>query len=273
MFDQVVVAVDGTRAGNEAGRQAANLVAPGGRIRLVGVADPYSESINEWGGEALLPADDAARDDAPLRMRAALRDAVSRSLDALQVQLPSGLHVEGDVIEGRVRDVLQAVARDADLIALGDHGRRRIPGIIAASSVTAMLHRSACSVLISRPCFDPARFPARIAVAVDGSGPSLDALDTGVAIAGAHGDATRVEAVVAGRGADSVATLVRERGSVPVYVLAGRAVPALIDLGDRVDLIVLGAQGHTGAKAVGSVAERVAHRANSSVLVVRPRVG
>lgn len=270
MFDRVVVAVDGTRAGNEAGRQAANLVAPGGHIRLVGVADPYSESINEWGGEALLTAEDATRDDAPARMRTALRDAVAQSLDALRVQFPEGLRVEADVIEGRVRDVLQAAASEADLVALGDHGRRRIPGIIAASTVTEMLHRSACSVLISRPCFDPARFPARIAVAVDGSGPSLEALEAGVAIAGAGGRAARIEAVVAGRGADSVATLVHERGSVPVHVLAGRAVPALIDVGDRVDLIVLGAQGHTGAKAVGSVAERVAHRTNASVLVVRP---
>ena len=71
MFDGVVVAVDGTRAGNEAGRQAANLVAPGGLIRLVGVADPYSESINEWGDEALLVADAASRDDAPAPREAA----------------------------------------------------------------------------------------------------------------------------------------------------------------------------------------------------------
>lgn len=223
MFDGVVVAVDGTRAGNEAGRQAANLVAPGGLIRLVGVADPYSESINEWGGEALLVADAASRDDAPARMQTALRDAVARSLDALRAQLPAGLRVDADVVEGRVRDVLQAAATDADLIALGDHGRRRIPGIIAASTVTEMLHRSACSVLISRPCFDPARFPARIAVAVDGSGPSLRALETGVAIAGAGGAVAHLEAVVAGRGADAVATVVNERGGVPVNVLSDRA--------------------------------------------------
>jgi nucleotide-binding universal stress UspA family protein len=270
VFHEVVVAVDGTRAGNEAGRQAAMLVAPGGRVRLVGVADPYSESTNDWGGEPVLSADDAARDDGPVRMRTALRDAVGLSLDALRLQLPAGLRVEGDVIEGRVRDVLQEIAADADLIALGDHGRRRIVGIIAASTVTEMLHRSECSVLISRPCFDPARFPTRIAVAVDGSAPSLQALDVGVAIAGAGSDTTRIEAVVAGRSAESVATVVRERGTVPAYALPGRAVPALIDVGDRVDLIVLGAQGHSGAKAVGSVAERVAHRTSASVLVVRP---
>jgi len=36
-----------------------------------------------------------------------------------------------------------------------------------------------------------------------------------------------------------------------------------------VDLIVMGARGLKGTKALGSVSERVAHKAASSVLVVR----
>jgi len=267
MFRDVVVAVDGTRAGNEAGRQAAGLVAPGGRLRLVGVADPYSESINDWAGEPLVAHDDAADHVAPEFMRAALLRAVQGSLDALRSQLSENLDVESVVVEGRVRDALRDAAAGADLLALGDHGRRRIAGIIAAGTVTELLHRSDCSVLIGRPCFDPTSFPARMAVAVDGSAASLRALAAGLAIASARG--SRIEAVVAGRGARAVAGLVRERAEVPVRVLPGRVATALSEVGDRVDLMVLGAMGHTGARAVGSVTERVAHRTPSSVLVVR----
>jgi nucleotide-binding universal stress UspA family protein len=40
-------------------------------------------------------------------------------------------------------------------------------------------------------------------------------------------------------------------------------------VGEGVDLMVMGARGLQGAKALGSMSERVAHRAASSVLVVR----
>ena len=59
-------------------------------------------------------------------------------------------------------------------------------------------------------------------------------------------------------------------GDIPVEALRGRAADALAGLGDSVDLIVMGARGLKGAKALGSVSERVAHKASSSVLVVRP---
>jgi len=46
-------------------------------------------------------------------------------------------------------------------------------------------------------------------------------------------------------------------------------VEALLDAAGRCDLLVLGARGLRGVRALGSVSERVAHRASSSVLVVR----
>ena len=59
-------------------------------------------------------------------------------------------------------------------------------------------------------------------------------------------------------------------GDIPVEQLRGRAHDAIARVGDGVDLIVMGARGLKGAKALGSVSERVAHKAASSVLVVRP---
>jgi len=40
IFERVIAAIDGTRAGFEAGRQAARLLRPGGELLLVAVADP-----------------------------------------------------------------------------------------------------------------------------------------------------------------------------------------------------------------------------------------
>jgi nucleotide-binding universal stress UspA family protein len=46
-------------------------------------------------------------------------------------------------------------------------------------------------------------------------------------------------------------------------------VDALVQAGETSDLLVLGSRGLHGVKALGSVAERVAHQASCSVLVVR----
>ena len=59
-------------------------------------------------------------------------------------------------------------------------------------------------------------------------------------------------------------------GDIPIEPLRGRAADAIAGVGEGVDLIVMGARGMKGAKALGSVSERVAHKAASSVLVVRP---
>jgi len=51
---------------------------------------------------------------------------------------------------------------------------------------------------------------------------------------------------------------------------AAGAAAALIETAHEADLVVVGSRGLHGLKALGSVSERVAHRANCSVLVVRP---
>jgi nucleotide-binding universal stress UspA family protein len=49
-----------------------------------------------------------------------------------------------------------------------------------------------------------------------------------------------------------------------------RALNVLVAASESADLIVVGSRGLHGLKALGSVSERVAHQARSSVLVVRP---
>ena len=47
-------------------------------------------------------------------------------------------------------------------------------------------------------------------------------------------------------------------------------VAALVAASKKADLLVVGARGLHGMRALGSVSERVAHRAHCSVLVLRP---
>ena len=48
-----------------------------------------------------------------------------------------------------------------------------------------------------------------------------------------------------------------------------KPIPALLDAAADADLVVLGSRGLHGLRALGSVSERVAHRARNSTLVVR----
>jgi len=54
-----------------------------------------------------------------------------------------------------------------------------------------------------------------------------------------------------------------------VEELEGKPVDELTVLSERADLVVVGSRGLKGLRALGSVSERVAHRAHSPVLVVR----
>jgi len=75
-----------------------------------------------------------------------------------------------------------------------------------------------------------------------------------VAVA-ASGAATDVEA------ADDTVAVLRVDEREPVE--------ALLDAAGTCDLLVLGARGLRGVRALGGVSERVAHRASASVMVVR----
>jgi nucleotide-binding universal stress UspA family protein len=80
-----------------------------------------------------------------------------------------------------------------------------------------------------------------------------------------HGDPNRIAVnavdLTAELGAEP--TLIRESGHAADRILATAAAQGA-------SLITLGSRGLTGVRALGSVSERVAHRAHCSVLVARP---
>ena len=175
------------------------------------------------------------------------------------------------VVEGQAWDALRdvALAEAADLLVVGSHGGRRLVGIALGSTTTELLHAAPCSVLVARPPFDPGAFPSRLVAGVDGSAPSLSALDVARSIVRAAGGHARASVIAArGSGIDDV-LLERLALPLPVEYRDARPVEALVAESAAVDLVVLGARGLSGSRALGSVSERVAHRAESSVLVVR----
>lgn len=249
-FDTIVVGIDGSAAGLAALEQAERLVAPGGGLVVVSVAD---EHVAALAGQSAAAAADAIRRGA--------REAVEQARAAV------GFDERMDVrlVTGRPSEVLLHVAEteNADLIAVGSHDHRRITAILIGSVAGDVLHRAPCSVLVARAM--PAGVPARIIVGVDGSETASAALELArklaavasapvVPVAAGGGKTIDVEAL------ELVEGLVLRPGS-PVGALVGAAGPD--------DLVVVGSRGLHGLSALGSVSERVAHQAPCSVLVVR----
>jgi nucleotide-binding universal stress UspA family protein len=147
--------------------------------------------------------------------------------------------------------------------------------------VTQMAHRCERPLLIARRVVDHGKFPESVLFATDGS---LDSWAAARAVArlAALRD-TEVHLVQVPEGGEYAARQAHEQqllitgasgrpcglhdkpGDVPERICqAARA--------SQASLVVLGRQGLGGIKALGSVSERVAHRAPCSVLLV-PREG
>jgi nucleotide-binding universal stress UspA family protein len=123
-------------------------------------------------------------------------------------------------------------------------------------------------LLARKPHFGP--FPASILCGVDGSDQSLVAAEVANDVAERFGAELVFVAATGGKPVDF--ERIRKLGS-DVIEDDRRPVEALVDLSGEADLLVVGSRGLHGPAALGSVSERVAHRAASSVLVVRPPSG
>jgi nucleotide-binding universal stress UspA family protein len=270
-FARVVCGVDGRRMGFEAARQAARLTATSGRLTMVGVAQLFDALAERWGAEpprrrGVLMGDRSAED-----YMEDLRGRARRSLAWAESQVAGPAEVTTRVVDGEVHEGLLDVARreDAGLIAVGAHGGARMAGALLAEAASMVLHEARTSVLVARPSFDPGRFPLHVVVGVDGSPESRLALGTAAALRLRTGGALTV--VTAGRDQDdAVAALGGFTTPHERVATRGRPVEALVAAALTADLTILGSRGLHGARALGSVSERVAFRAESSVLVVRP---
>lgn len=259
-FARVVCGVDGSRGGHDAAVQAAEL-APGASLHLVAVA--YVVGTGRTAMADLSPQHATVALD---RERRELRER--------------GIEAETEVVRGQhaARQLMDRAAA-ADLIAVGAHPGGRVGGILLDATASQLAHRAPVSVLVARHLPRDAGAADRVVVATDGSPCSDRAVALACAIARTRG--SEVTAVHAGgatgeesdRMARQAVALREALGVEPLWLddAARAPVDAILDAARvrRSTLVVLGARGVGGLRALGSVSERVVHRARCSVLIAR----
>ena len=242
LLDRVLCGVDGSPAGTQGLRQGDRLHTTDTPLVLASVATPaaaaHAQAAAELERHAAIALDEAAE----------------------QVQGDTETHL----LLGDPADCLLGLAErtSATLLALGSHGTGRVQGALAGSVATSVLHRAGVSVLIAREPANPPAFPTRVTVGLDGSATAFAALELARLLERRFNSQTTAIAAAGARleGTDPAAD---------VHLDQRNAVPALLEAAQTSDLLVLGARGLHGIRALGSVSERIAHKATCSVLIVR----
>lgn len=259
-FASIVCGVDGSRPGFEAARQAALLTDDGARLTYV--------SVSWEQGQGAVATATLNHDHA--------RESLHRACEAARELGVQALAVDEHAVDPATR--LMEVAAGQDLLVVGIRGHSRVGGIMLGGAATAAVHRSSVPVLVARRPPDGSEFPKRIAVASDGTPTSDAAVTLTARLAARYSASVAIVAVREGElpfrpGLAEHATQIKEAtGTEPVVIdgpgAAHRAIARCArDFG--ASLVVTGSRGLTGAAALGSVSERVAHVAPCSVLVVR----
>jgi nucleotide-binding universal stress UspA family protein len=255
-FGRVLVGIDGSPESREAARQAALLLEDEGQLTLLAAYDIAPALVGGTGSG--LPAyfdEDAQRKTAEDAVKSTGAELHGRSSPAMKV------------VRGSSSDELLREAKYSHdtLIAVGSHGIGRARGFVVGSTATELVHKASCSVLVARAAGP--HFPRRIVVGVDGSPAAATAYAAAQYLAARFGGELRPVVAHGGKGVDErlVATIVgAHHQDVPE-----EPVPALASAAAGADLLVVGSRGLHGLKSLGSVSERVAHQARSSVLIVR----
>ncbi len=259
-LERIVCGLDGSPQGLEAAHQAVELA--GRDARLWAVAS-WDASLAFHAGIHMG------------RVANELRGTRDKALATAAEQLPE---LEPHPMQGgAVACLLSAMAElEADLVSVGSHGGSRAAGLAVGSVATAICRHAPSTVLIARE--RTAATAPNLVVAVDGSEPALEAARLAAVVAERlHAVATIVsvheDRRIAAENAERALGL-PEMASVQghVEVIAdGSPHQRIVDLASERDarLIVVGSRGLGGLKALGSTSERVAHKADCSVLIVR----
>jgi nucleotide-binding universal stress UspA family protein len=253
IFRRILCGVDGTPASLVAVRQAMRLQDEGGALQLTAVANLAKAA---HAGMAATHAAELLQGEAETALAEAGEIAPAAT----------GKLVNGEPVAVLLRE---AEGQQATLVAVGSHGRGRAAGMLLGTVAARMLRDAPCSVLIAREARDAGTWPQAVVVGVDGSA------ESGVAFAVARSLAERFDASLrAVASTKDQVDLERARAIAPeLEEQPGRAVELLVAASDSADLVLVGSRGLHGLKALGSVSERVAYQARSSVLVVRPGPG
>lgn len=246
VFDRILCGIDGSPEALEALRQASQFVSPAGTVHVLAVAET---SIAVHGGFAAAHLLEEIESGAGL--------ALARAKE--QSDAATGRVIEGHPVQSLMKEIDKV---DATVVALGSHGSSRAAGILLGGVATTLLHEAPCSVLIARAATNG--FPAIVA-GVDGSTGALRALDAAKELGQRLDIPVRVVAATGGKPVDFDG--LRSLSNLEWDVR--KPVDALVEASKTAGLLVVGNRGLHGLSALGSVSERLAHRASCSVLVVR----
>jgi len=281
-FQRILVAIDGSPGSRHALEWAAALAkAFKARLQVVSVA-PSPATLaalarpgTGWGALGVLWEE----------MNETAKADLSKAAAYLR---GSGVQASVELQTGRTAAAIVefAVANGVDLVILGSHGHGLGERLNLGSVGSAVKHHVPCSVLVARG----APGIKRVLLATDGSQRSRLAVKVGRDVANALG----AKAILAhaidlgsyglrrGEGAKrGKALMVEERmrespgaDGLETRIVLGPAAAQLRKLASRekAGLIVVGSRGLGGLKglALGSVSDGLTHKADQSVLVVKP---
>ena len=154
----------------------------------------------------------------------------------------------------------------ASMVAVGTRGHSRMAGVVFGSVTTGLLHEGTCPVLVTRRGGDLDAFPTVVVVGVDGSASSMAAMAAALDLKRRLGAEVVPVAATGGGNRPPVAELNARIDGLRVDPRS--PVEALTDAAIAADLLIVGTRGVRGLKALGSVSERVAHKASCSVMTV-----
>ncbi|MFI5027617.1 MAG: universal stress protein [Solirubrobacterales bacterium] len=262
VFPDIVCGIDGSRGGKLAARQAMALSGPDGVIRFVAIHHTVGVGLNE-------------------QSTLSQRRAAEALEEAERLARSQGLRVSAALISAtHVSEVLRSEAKGHGLLVIGSHGGSRAGGIVLGGTVTQIAHRCEQPLLITRRAIDHGDFPDSVLLASDGSPGSWAAARAVARLAARRPVEVRVVHVHDGPDPEADREVGRQlsliagaTGTPPRLQDKAGAVPERICQAARAGqsaLIVIGRRGMSGIRALGSVSERVAHRAPCSVLLVPP---
>jgi nucleotide-binding universal stress UspA family protein len=255
VFSRVLVGIDGSEESREAARQAAILV--DGELTLFAAYDISPAIVGGTGTNVPAYFDYDVQ-------REAAADALERARAEVATASPAGKIVRGRAAAALVSEIKR---EQGTLLVVGSHGHGRLAGFVLGSTASEVIHKAPCSILVARGSGAGEDFPKKVVVGVDGSLESAGAYTVARDLSERFGAELWPVVATGGKAVD--------RGRVDLMVgsrreeLADEPVAALVAAAAGADLLVVGSRGLHGLRALGSVSERVAHQAGSSVLVVR----
>jgi nucleotide-binding universal stress UspA family protein len=198
--------------------------------------------------------------------------------EAVSIGRGSELETSVSLLRGaEAGDLLLAEAGGHDLLVAGCHSDSRPGGMKLGSTATRLAQHAEVPLLIARRTTEADNFPQSVLLATDGSDGSRAPARVATRLAKTRGSALRLAYVPDGRRAERYREVLKQQalielvtGSSPkIAEDSGHVADRICDeaKGYRASMVVIGRRGLGGVKALGSVSERVLHRAQCSVLV------